>query len=41
MGLVFEILNVETGRKDDKNSFEVGRGKYKLVLKTAPGKDPI
>jgi hypothetical protein len=41
MILDFEILNVETGRKDDKNGFEVGWGKYKQGLKTAPGKDPI
>jgi hypothetical protein len=37
----FEVLNFETGREGDKNSFEVEWGKYKQGLKVAPGKDPI
>jgi hypothetical protein len=37
----FEILNFETGREDDENSFEIERGKLKQGIKIGSGKDPI
>ena len=37
----FEILNVETGRDDDENSFEIERGNFKQGIKIVSGKDPI